>query len=209
MGVRWNKSVRPLAKRLMALVSDFTPELKLAGEVAADQIIITTLQGIGEGDKAFTPYSESYANLLAHVGGKPSGVVDLRGVFQHAGKREKSPKQISKNLISKGGGRKAFIWITLGKKQILFQTAQTRARKGIIDKDSEMSRDLIKVEVSQSRCKLIYTNRLVNYMIRHQRGDSRMPQRKWFSINKVAVKAAAISVLTAAFQARIARFNEG
>lgn len=205
MGAKITRDVRSLAARLRKLVDDFTPELKQAGDVAADQIVITTLQGLAQGDVPFKPYSKSYQELIDAVGGKPSGVVDLRGIFVHAGKKEKTPKQISRNLLQKGGGRKSFVYITVakGKKTILVRTRQTRARFGMNDKASEMSRDLITVVAEKQRVKLIYKPREKNYMIEHQK------TRPWFSVNKAAVRNNVFETIKILFAARIAEFNAG
>lgn len=217
MGVKIKRDVRSLANRLRTLVDDFTPEMKIAGEAAADEIVRTTLSNKADGDKPFAEYSKSYQELLDAVGGKPSGHVDLRGVFLPKGKRQRTPKGVSKNLLQKGGGRKAYIFITVakGKKTILVQTRQTRARQGLEDKNSEMSRDLITVvafpgiKAEHQRVKLIYRPRRKNYMIVHQRGEGKMPQRKWFSVNKIAVRTAAIATMKHLFAARVAEFNAG
>jgi hypothetical protein len=209
MGIKWHNKPERFAKRLRALTEDFSGEMKIAGEVAGDEIVKSTLSGIGEGDVAFTPYSKGYQALLDAVGGKPSGAVDLRGVFLHEGKKEKTPAQVSRNLLRLGGGRKAHIFVRIAGKVIRVTTRQTRARKPTLDPQSELSTDLMHVEADRKSAKVFYKYRVKGYMLIHQRGEGRMPMRKWFSLKKRSVRAAVFGTLKVLWAARCAEFNSG
>jgi hypothetical protein len=204
MGIRKKKDFGALKDKLRALVSDFTPDLEVAGEAGADAIIQTTLAGIGVNDQAFRQYSKSYLEQIEAVGGKPSGVVDLRGIFFAKGgnlNKRGISKGFSKRARSRGAGRQAYVFIKLGGKNVLVKTKVTRPRYGATDPNSEMSRDLITIEVEKLRVKLIYRPRRKNYMILHNR------DRVWFTVNKTPVREAIFVTLQELFKARIAAFK--
>jgi hypothetical protein len=87
------------------------------------------------------------------------------------------------------------------------KTGVTRPARGIEDRLSEMSLDLIKVQATDFSIQIIYRPRSKSYMIRHNQGDAVMPQRKWFTLNKAAVKAAMLQVMTLVLEARAQQFN--
>jgi len=203
MGFRWKNPqlVQRLGSRLQLLVSDFGPDVKEAGSIMADEIVRTTLAGIGDGDQPFREYSPAYRALIESVGGKASGVVDLRGVFE---KRAPKGGEYSRTARSRGAGRRAYVEISAGGRRFFARTKRTRPRLGLVDPQSEMSRDLITVEVTgAARAKIVYKPRAQSYMILHNE------DRKWFSVNKTAVQAAGVYTLQQLFAARCDAFNRG
>jgi hypothetical protein len=67
---------------------------------------------------------------------------------------------------------------------------------GIIDVESEMSRDLITVIItSENRVRLVYKARKSEHMKYHLDGAGNLPQRKWFSIKKTEVRETAFAQL--------------
>jgi hypothetical protein len=87
------------------------------------------------------------------------------------------------------------------------KTGVTRPARGVTDKLSEMSLDLIKIEAADDSLRLIYTPRERDYMVTHQKGEGKMPRRVWFSFKKAAVMAAGIRVMTVILSARALNFN--
>lgn len=191
----------------------FADDLKLAGEVARDEIVRTTLAGIGAGDASFRPYSASYQARLDAVGGKAQQTVNLRGVFYPPGtgpkptKRDKaSPAAMAafeRRLLAKGALRRAYVTVQAGGRTFQAQTGTTRPAVGLTDKLSEMSADLITVQTTDESLTLIYTPRARDYMVQHQ------DTRPWFSANKRAVAAAMVQVVRTALEARAQWFNRG
>src|SRR4051812_20485275 len=59
------------------------------------------------------------------------------------------------------------------------KTGITRPAKGVTDPLSEMSLDLIKVVAQTDLLKIIYKARKNGYMVAHNRGEGKMPLRKW------------------------------
>lgn len=193
--------------KLQEIFGGMSTDLQDAGEVGADQIIVTTLAGIGEDDQQFASYSEAYLEEINAVGGKPRGNVDLRGLFYKDGqKRYRGKKDL-------GQGRRSYIsraFNALGKK-VAFQarTKETRPQRGVEDKLSELSRDLITVEATDDLLRLIYDPRESPHMIAHQRGENGMPKRVWFTLRKKAVWEAMVSRFKQGLIERIAIFNAG
>lgn len=193
-------------KKCKAIIDGIQEALPIAGEVTRDEIVRTTLAGIGKDDEPFAPYSKAYQTLIDAVGGKPGGVVNLRGVFlkrdYKGGKPKfKNEKRESAYQRRLGYGRRAFVQVSFGEKSFLIQTPPTRPQKGLIDPQSEMSADLIKVTVQKTGFRLDYTPRQKDYMLYHN--DTRV----WFSVEKTAVRAALASVLATVFKALIRNFN--
>lgn len=85
------------------------------------------------------------------------------------------------------------------------KTGLTRPAKGVTDPLSEMSLDLIKVVVAGEQMKIIYTARKDGYMIVHNEGSNKMPKRKWFTLDKAAVKAALVFGFETILKARMLR----
>lgn len=72
-------------------------DLEFVGQALIEPIITSTLAGIGEDDQPFAPYSRRYLDLINAVGGKPGGVVNLRGIFYPKWARGKAnPRNILK-----------------------------------------------------------------------------------------------------------------
>lgn len=198
---------RRKAEALMKGIQELIP---VAAEVTRDGIIQTTLAGIGANDTPFAPYSPRYQALIDSVGGKPGGVVDLRGVFLKEGypggkvRRFKDAKREAKrqrNALAKGAGRRAFVQVTIGDNTFTAQTKPTRPRMGLIDPQSEMSADLIKITVTAHGFRLDYSPRQRDYMTKHNE------TRPWFSTAKTPIKAAFSEVLRIGFRALIQNFN--
>lgn len=227
-----NNGADDFKKRVEAFKAGIKEMLPIVGEIARDEIVRSTLAGIAEGDAAFTPYSKGYAELTEAVGGKTSGVVDLRGIFVHSGttkakkeirrkglgnikvfdtpeKRARLAKEANrqKRLLRKGGFRQAYVRVTISGKSFFAKTAFTRPRRSLEDTDSEMSTDLIKVTTNATGIKLVYSPRHTEYMIWHQEGEGKLPKRVWFSVEKANVKGAVQGALSQMFQALIADFN--
>jgi hypothetical protein len=210
-----SEDFRRVREKLEGLLKDMGEDIKFAGEQAATAIVQTTLAGIGENDQPFAPYSKSYTETIQAVGGKPGQVVNLRGLFYHEGQKRYAGKR------QMGQGRRAYIgvgFLAMSKEgleggatavRFFAQTLETRPQRGITDKLSEMSLDLIKIEVEDTRLRLSYEPRKDPYMIYHQNGEGRLPQRKWFTANKAAVKAALVDSMTVAIQARVNRVMTG
>jgi hypothetical protein len=217
MGVKQNLNVSSAFRgKCKAFMDGIRQSFPLVGEVARDAIVQTTLAGIGEGDSSFAQYSKLYQEQLDAVGGKPSGVVDLRGIFvkdQRYGKtrtrRFKNPTREAarvKRARARGEGRQAFVLVTIGKTSFIARTKVTRARKGLLDPESEMSTDLIRIIAMPNGIRLEYRPRHESYMINHNEGDG-VVKREWFSVNKTPVKAAVSSTLATIFRALIRSFN--
>src|SRR5205809_3386791 len=159
------RPTKAFSEKISVFTSGDEEAFAAIGKDAARMIVQTTLAGIGEDDEPFKEYSESYKRLLEHVGGKPSGTVDLRGVFYHKGrgpKRFKDPareQQRQRRALAKGGGRRAFMQVEVGGRTFLVTTQLTRPRLGLIDPQSEMSADLIKVRVTKTGFRLVYQPR--------------------------------------------------
>lgn len=219
MAFKYNKrDYDRVTKKLQGLLGGLKPDLEYVGGVASVAIVQTTLAGIGEGDQPFAPYSPAYKELIDAVGGKPRQVVDLRGLFYHEGQKRAKAK------TNRGQGRRAFVtraFTTLARprrgvafpespKLVQFQamTEETRPQRGLTDKLSEMSLDLLKVEASDDRMTIVYEPRSKDYMAKHQKGDGTTPARPWFSANKSAVKAAMNDALQTVIRARVAWAND-
>jgi hypothetical protein len=197
----FRKKADDLRKGIQALIP-------LAAEVVRDGIIQTTLAGIGANDAPFKPYSPAYQALIDSVGGKPSGGVDLRGIFVKEGAKKtrtfKDPKREAKrqrNALAKGIGRRAFVQVSIGDTTFTAQTKPTRPRMGLVDPQSEMSADLIKITVTANGFRLDYSPRQRDYMTKHNE------TRPWFSTAKTPIKAAFAEVLRVGFRALIQNFN--
>jgi hypothetical protein len=85
------------------------------------------------------------------------------------------------------------------------KTGITRPAKGVTDPLSEMSLDLIKVVVANEQMKIIYHARKNGYMVVHNNGEGHMPRRRWFSLDKAAVKAAILRGFEIILKARLIR----
>lgn len=89
------------------------------------------------------------------------------------------------------------------------RTGVTRPARGVTDQLSEMSLDLISVVVEATAgaesLKIIYKPRKKAYMIIHNKGDGKIPQRKWFTLDKAAVKGAIIEGFRTIIKARMLR----
>jgi hypothetical protein len=203
------RNTKAFAEKISIFTQGDEQAFEEIGKDAARMIVQTTLAGIGEDDAPFKPYSESYQKLLDHVGGKPSGIVDLRGIFYHKGrgpKRFKDPareRKRQRRALEKGGGRRAFMQVTLGGRTFLVTTQLTRPRLGLVDPQSEMSADLISVRVTKTGFRLVYQPRRADetYMLTHQQ------DRPWFTVNKTAVAAVIFDGLRAYFKAKVRRWN--
>lgn len=200
-------------QRFAQFTAGLQEDLELVGAEAADEIVKTTLQGKGEGGELFAAYSASYQALLDSVGGKPGGVVDLRGIFYPPGKEPNRPNrrkgskafareaERSRRALRRGVGRRAFVRIAIGGRTFFAQTRPTRPRRGITDPLSEMSRDLIHVIATDTSFTLEYRPREKSYMVEHQK------TRPWFTLNKPTVTAIVRAFLIALFKARVNAFN--
>lgn len=198
--------------KLAMLFENLEPDLRLVGEVGATAIVQTTLAGIGEGDQPFAPYSPAYKALLDAVGGKPRQTVDLRGLFYHEGQTQKKYRS-EKVRRREAAGRQAYIGVAFaslksGVRSFTGKTGVTRPQLGLTDPRSEMSLDLIHVEVADKSFSIIYESREKPYMIAHQDGDNHMPMRKWFTANKAAVRAGLFRAIEIIFEARASWFND-
>jgi hypothetical protein len=183
------------------IFDDFDADLKFIGEQVAAAIIQTTLAGLGENDGPFKQYSPKYKELIEAVGGKPGGVVNLRGVFYHDNKS----RRVSKTSLRKGGGRRAYVLLTFGGRSFIARTRQTRPQSGLIDKESEMSLDLIEIKVpplANPTVFLIYRARKIPYMVKHNE------TRRWFTLKKSAVRGAAIETMRTLLAARVDRVRQ-
>lgn len=203
MAVRKGEGWNGIGDKVGALFADFERDLQEVGEVAADEIVRATLAGLGEFSVPFKPYSKGYKELIESVGGKPNGVVNLRGLFWHD---QKKKRRVSKTSLSKGGGRRAYIWVNVGGRRFLARTKITRPQRGLIDPDSEMSRDLIEIKVvAKDKIKLIYRPRKPgeSYMI-----DPHQQTRKWFTIERQSVRAAIVDTMRRLLEARVLAFNQ-
>jgi hypothetical protein len=182
------------------LFDGFEEDLQVVGEIARDEIVRATLAGIGENDEPFAPYSAKYRELIESVGGKPGGVVNLRGVFYHGGRE---PKKVSARMRRMGAGRRAFVWVNAGGTRFLARTKLTRPQKGLTDAESEMSVDLISVKVQEKSqsVRIVYVPRREKYMIFHQE------TRKWFTLNRANVRGAIVEAMRRLLEARIFAFQ--
>lgn len=205
-----------LKRKLNGLLSDLKEDVEFIGGIVAEEIIRTTLAGIGKGDQPFAPYSGYYSEVIAKLGGKTRQTVDLRGIIDQGvtrqtdskGRRGKKPRRDPQKTIVSG-------WAGT------FEL-QRRPDRGLTDPTSEMSLDLIKVTGTQSgSCSIVYTPRAQPYMIKHQTGaldvdappwwpkpKMSLPARPWFSADKAAVKAAATNAARTVIAARIQWFND-
>lgn len=180
MSIRYRTLPAAWLGRLTEKVRNWRVPLVRSGEAAADAIVETTLKGIGENDAPFVPYSPSYTHFLERTKAKPTEPVNLRGALYSGGR------------TNRGGNR----------------IRSQKSRAGIYDAESEMSRDLIKVVVVEdSRVRIVYKERKKPYMKYHLDGSGNLPQRKWFSIKKSEVKAAAMAEIRAEWHDRIAQQN--
>lgn len=132
--------------------------------------------------------------------------------FTLARRARKSAAAVGAN---KAGGN---IFKTLGKmggkargpKGIALFTARsgiTRPTRGVTDPLSEMSLDLIKVTATVDKLTITYTPRVKPYMIFHQEGRTPQPMRKWFTINRAAVRAAMLRTMQMCLESRALQFN--
>jgi hypothetical protein len=208
MPVTINESVSiDFANRAGAFMQGLKDALPLVGEVARDEVIRTTLVGIGKGDAPFKPYSPSYQALIDAVGGKPGGVVNLRGIFVKKGAKQFRFKDAAREAkrqrraLTRGAGRRAYVQISAGGRSFVAMTQPTRPQMGLVDPQSEMSADLIDIRVSGDSVSLQYHPRQHDYMIGHN------DTRPWFSLEKSAVKGAVAEALKHIFVALIHSFN--
>jgi hypothetical protein len=210
MPLKINENVsRAFRGKCDALLQGIQDAMPIAGEAVRDAIVQTTLAGIGAGDAPFKAYSPGYQALIDSVGGKPGGVVNLRGVFLKPGykggtKRFKDrTRELSRQrrALQRGAGRRAFVHVVIGSRSFIAKTKETRPQRGIIDPQSEMSADLIEVVVKKTGFTLIYHPRKTDYMVTHNE------TREWFSTDKAAVKAALASVMAQVFRALVRQFN--
>lgn len=215
MGVKAN-NVEHIQLKLEQLFANMAEDLNLVGEAGADMVVQSTLAGIGENDEQFQGYSDSYAAQLEAVGGKARGEVDMRGVFYPPGTGPSTPKRYKTQAArekhdrqqrAKGARRQSFVTITKGGKSFDVRTAITRPQLGLTDPLSEMSRDLITVESTDTTLTIAYSPRSDDHMIYHQRGAGKQPKRTWFTASKSSVIAAMRSVMSTCLAARAARFN--
>jgi hypothetical protein len=200
------KDYQRIKAKLEGLLTGMADDLQFAGENAATAIVQTTLAGIGDGDTPFAPYSPGYQAMIEAVGGKPGEVVNLRGLFYHDGQKKYRGK---KNL---GQKRRAYVGVAFaslehGVRVFQARTEETRPQRGLTDKLSEMSLDLIGVEATDYSIKISYNPWGTPYMVWHNEGTGKAPQRKWFTLNKAAVKAAIFDTMKTAILARVQWFN--
>lgn len=197
MGIKYDRSKWERFRHgVETLFDDFDQDLEFVGEQVAAAIIQTTLAGIGENDQPFKDYSPSYKDTLEAVGGKPGGVVNLRGVFFHDTKTHKT----SATSRRKGAGRRAFIFVTIGSRRFVARTRQTRPQVGLTDKNSEMSLDLIEIKIPPLATPTVflrYHPRAIAYMIKHN------DTRRWYTLKKSAVRGAAIETMKTLLAARV------
>ena len=192
-------------EKLDQLFGNLESDMQLAGEAAAEAIVATTLAGVADGDQPFAPYSAVYQKRIDAVGGKPHQVVDLRGLFYKRFARRKQYRSNAARVrerADRAAGRAIHSTGNVRAQDV------TRPSLGILDPRSEMSVDLIHVDPTDSGLELRYSPREVEYMIRHNNGDEKMPRRPWFSLNKTAVKAAIQKTLELCWKERIRRFKE-
>lgn len=211
MGIHGLETIDHTITRLDVVLADFTPDWQKVGEVAASGVIQWTLAGIGAGDQAFAPYSASYQRQLDAVGGKVRQTVDMRGIFLKEG--QKLPKYRSeKRMKQMGAGKQgkygvAFVSLTTGIHVFEAKTKVTRPANGITDPYSEMSLDLLAVQAFESGVTITYNPRKEDYMVAHNDGAGRAPQREWFTLDRAAIKAAVMAATTAVLSSRVERFN--
>jgi hypothetical protein len=187
MPVKVTKRPGAWIKRLRLEIGDgWEDDLSDAANAGADAIVETTLNGIGENDQKFVPYSESYRKQLERARVQKFSDVDLRGVFYK-----------SDTHRTRRGSRK----VEAG------SVRQRRTRAGIYDYNSEMSRHLISVVASGTSVVIRYEPDESNYMNIHNEGIGKMPRRRWFTLNKTAVQGAIWGVLREAWHDRIDRIN--
>lgn len=214
-----------VAARVRAFFANFKEDMQLAGDAAARGIVQTTLAGIGERDEAFAPYSAEYKALLAAVGGKQRGVVDLRGIFYPDGKGPRGMAALRKFQARAarrrdGAGRSAFVQVAaisaqpgalgVSGRTFFARTKLTRPQRGLTDPLSEMSLDLLKVEATDRGFKIVYRPRKKPYMIAHQKNPPKgTPRRVWFTLDKKAVGAGVRNSMKQILRARAAWFNTG
>ncbi len=215
MGIK-SDDIERLQAKFAGFFAGMAEDLEHVGTIGAEAIVQTTLAGIGEDDQPFAPYSQQYAALLASVGGKQRGVVDLRGIFLHDDqtlepKRKLKGEQLAKwkeNRRRQGAFRQAYVRVTVGGRTFIARTKQTRPQVGPTDPLSEMSLDLISVKATDSKLTIMYTPRSKEYMIYHQHGEGKNPQRLWFTARKAAVERAMINALKLCIKARVQWFND-
>ena len=216
MGIEGQEGFDRVDAKLAGLLVGLAPELELVGKSAAEGIIQTTLAGIGDGDQPFAPYSPAYQAQLDAVGGKARQVVDLRGVFYHADQQPKTYRSEAARAREREGrrGRTAVSFIaaanTDAAHRVAFgaRTGTTRPSLGLTDPRSELSLDLISIEATDEKLSIIYKPRKNGYMIDHHNGTGNAPARPWFSLNKAAIRARALTMLRGLLDARAQRFND-
>lgn len=189
--------------KLNGLFASMAPELKLVGEAVAEQIVTTTLAGIGENDQPFAPYSRGYSELLKTVGDKPGGVVNLRGRFYHSSQERRYK---GKKDLGQGRRGKSKVKFSTGKEVTFTTTQETRPMRGVTDPLSEMSLDLIHVDAKDDQVKVYYEGRQKDYMVSHNRGDGKLPRRTWFTARKSAIAAVIRDTFNKLIAARVQRF---
>lgn len=153
-----------IINKLQDMVDGLPEDLKAAGEAAAEDIVKSTLSGVGAGDSPFEGYSDSYLKRLESAGASKA-TVDLRGVL---------PK-----------GRPA---------------------TGLVDSSSEMSADLISVEVRDGVVWLIYKPREKDHMVYHNEGRGNQPKRVWFTVDRSSTRQALMDTLRQRLEARLRSF---
>jgi hypothetical protein len=198
--------VERIKAKLATMFAGMEDELKFAGEQAAEGIVQATLAGVGENDSPFAPYSKSYQDLIDAVGGKPQGVVNMRGVFLKEGQKDVKYRSAARRQAARAG-RRAYVTVRAGGSEFTARTRPTRTARGLNDSLSEMSLDLITVEATDTSLRLTYSPRDDSYMIQHNDGTGKAPQRKWFTLNRSNVKAQLVDAFATAIRARVARFN--
>jgi hypothetical protein len=181
-------------------------DLEAVGEVAKEGIVSTTLAGLGPDDSAYQPYSDSYQKLIDSVGGKPQGTVNLRGIWLAKGDKNPRFRSAERRRLS-GAGRGSYVTVTAGGRTFQARTPITRPALGIEDPRSELSVDLISLECDDNKLVIRYNPREQEYMLYHQAGSGKLPQREWFTLKRTAIQAAMRHMLETAFNARVARFN--
>lgn len=202
MPIRGIESFGKMADRLDRLLADFGKDAKPVGQAAAAAIVSTTLAGVGAGDRPFAPYSPAYAAQVA-AAGKPGDPVNLRGVVRPAG--------------SGGSGRGAGPARGKGKaaranRPTFHTVTRTPGRPpstALVDPNSELSLDLITVTTTANAVDLVYTPRRDGYMVDHQTGTATLPARPWFSLDKAAVRSAALAAARDVLVARLEAFRRG
>lgn len=141
MGVD-HASFDELCNRVDAFTGDWVPDLEAAGDAGRDRMVERVLDGESSVGGPFKPYSERYQKLIDRFGGKPGGVVNLRGIFPADGTRVRRPdrgvvdpeSEMSAHLIRvESDGRTLTLTYESSGRQYMFAHQETRPWFGIDD----------------------------------------------------------------------------